>query len=136
MQTGVVEATYPVLGGFKWSRHLPRDDATPLDGRATSSLGTSLWIAIRLTLIVGAIFLAGRWSCSARPRRRWGVLGVPAAVLTGLAFATPIAAFAATQRDATRVRRPLAVRRSCRCSCSRGTFFPIDQLPALLQPVA
>jgi lipooligosaccharide transport system permease protein len=56
-------------------------------------------------------------------------------VLTGLAFATPIMAFTATQRTpdkfATLFRfgvTPLFL--------FSGTFFPIESLPSFLQPVA
>jgi lipooligosaccharide transport system permease protein len=64
-----------------------------------------------------------------------GVLALPAAVLTGLAFAAPVAAFAAwVQNDAgfAALMRfgivPMFL--------FSGTFFPVDQLPAVLQPVA
>ena len=57
------------------------------------------------------------------------MLGVPVAVLTGLAFAGPIAAFAATSADAESFNvifrfgiTPLFL--------FRGTFFPIEQLPS------
>ena len=63
------------------------------------------------------------------------VLAVPAALLTGLAFAAPIAAFSATQKDANGFNAlfrfgviPLFL--------FSGTFFPVAQLPALLQPLA
>ena len=38
--------------------------------------------------------------------------------------------------DAREVQRPLPLRDHARCSCSRGTFFPISNLPAFLQPIA
>jgi lipooligosaccharide transport system permease protein len=64
-----------------------------------------------------------------------GIVMVPIAVLTGLAFALPISAFTATQRTDQAfpvinrfVIIPLFI--------FSGTFFPIDQLPALLQPIA
>ncbi|HEY6013648.1 MAG TPA: ABC transporter permease, partial [Candidatus Limnocylindrales bacterium] len=63
------------------------------------------------------------------------VLAVPVATLTGLAFATPIAAFAATQRTMNKFSylfrfaiTPLFL--------FSGTFFPIEQLPAVIQPIA
>ncbi len=63
------------------------------------------------------------------------VLAVPAALLTGVAFAAPIAAFSATQKDANGFNSlfrfgviPLFL--------FSGTFFPISQLPELLQLVA
>ena len=63
------------------------------------------------------------------------ILAFPAAVLTGLAFAAPIAAFAATAENDTTFSMlyrfgiiPLFL--------FSGTFFPITQLPAWLRPVA
>ena len=60
---------------------------------------------------------------------------MPVAVLTGLAFAAPIQAFAATQRNDSAfaslfrfVIMPMFI--------FSGTFFPISQLPELLQVVA
>jgi lipooligosaccharide transport system permease protein len=63
------------------------------------------------------------------------VLGIPVAVLTGMAFAAPIAAFSGTQRTPNRFNvifrfgiTPLFL--------FSGTFFPIESLPAPLQAVA
>jgi lipooligosaccharide transport system permease protein len=63
------------------------------------------------------------------------VFAVPAGVLTGLAFATPIVAFAATQR------RPDVFSNIFRFGITplfllSGTFFPIESLPSWLQPFA
>jgi len=63
------------------------------------------------------------------------LLAIPAAVLTGLAFATPITAFSATQRTPEKFNvlfrfgiTPLFL--------FSGTFFPISNLPPVLQPIA
>ena len=68
-------------------------------------------------------------------RSAWMIAAVQVAVLTGLAFATPIEAWAVTRtRDTsfTMIFRffmiPLFL--------FSGTFFPISQLPAWLQAVA
>ena len=57
------------------------------------------------------------------------VLGIPIAILTGMAFAAPIAAFSATQRTPARfnvifrfIITPLFL--------FSGVFFPIDTLPS------
>jgi lipooligosaccharide transport system permease protein len=63
------------------------------------------------------------------------ILAVPAAVLTGLAFATPIAAFAATQENETyfnAIFRFMVIP----MFLFSGTFFPVSQLPAALRPLA
>jgi lipooligosaccharide transport system permease protein len=63
------------------------------------------------------------------------ILAIPIGVLTGLCFAAWIAAFSATQRNDTGFSlifrflvTPLFL--------FSGTFFPIEQLPIFLQPVA
>jgi lipooligosaccharide transport system permease protein len=63
------------------------------------------------------------------------LLAIPVAVLTGLAFAAPIAAFSATQRTPDRFASifrflitPLFI--------FSGTFFPVEGLPAVVQPLA
>jgi lipooligosaccharide transport system permease protein len=63
------------------------------------------------------------------------VLAIPAAVLTGLAFAAPIAAFSATQKTPERFAAifrfgitPLFL--------FSGTFFPLDSLPEAVRPLA
>jgi lipooligosaccharide transport system permease protein len=63
------------------------------------------------------------------------VFAIPVAVLTGMAFAAPIAAFAATQ---DRMDKFNAVFRFgiTPLFLFSGTFFPVEQLPALIQPLA
>jgi lipooligosaccharide transport system permease protein len=63
------------------------------------------------------------------------ILALPAAMLTGLAFAAPVEAWAITQNKDTHfsvvfrfVLIPLFL--------FSGTFFPITQLPGWLRPVA
>jgi lipooligosaccharide transport system permease protein len=95
--------------------------------------GMSLWMIVRLA-IVSVVFVAVAILFGASALGP-GVVMVPVAILTGLAFAIPIMAFTATQRtDATfpLINRfiivPLFV--------FSGTFFPIDQLPWFLHPIA
>jgi lipooligosaccharide transport system permease protein len=60
---------------------------------------------------------------------------VPAAIFTGMAFAAPVTAYTAIAKDETRLS---AVFRFAILPMFlfSGTFFPIDQLPEWLQPVA
>lgn len=132
MQTGSFEAAFPILSGFQWNKIFHSMYATPLRPRDIV-LGNVTWAAIRLTMVatvfavVVVLFGANRSPLI--------VLAIPAAVLTGLAFSTPIMAFSATQRQpntfATIFRfgiTPLFL--------FSGTFYPIESLPALLQPIA
>jgi len=63
------------------------------------------------------------------------ILGIPAAVLTGLAFSGLIGAFMATQRTPDKfsaifrwIITPLFL--------FSGTFFPVSSLPPAIQPIA
>lgn len=132
MQTASFEATFPIMGGFVWQRRYHAMHATPL-GPAEIALGQLAWIATRLTL-VGAIFAVVMVPFGA-VHSPLIVLAVPAASLTGLAFATPIAAYAATQKTMTTFNyifrfgiTPLFL--------FSGTFFPVEQLPGFIQPIA
>jgi lipooligosaccharide transport system permease protein len=132
MQAGSFEATFPIMGGLVWSRIFHAMYATPLTSRDIA-LGNLLWIVARLTLIstvfTAIIILFG---AALSPLV---VLAIPVAVLTGLAFGAPIAAFSATQRTPDRfaaifrfVITPLFI--------FSGTFFPVEGLPPFLQPLA
>jgi lipooligosaccharide transport system permease protein len=132
MQTSVFQSTFPVIGGFHWVRRYLAMHATPLtpDAIAFSQLA---WTATRATL-VGAIFALVAFLFGAAPLV--GImLAVPVGTLTGLAFAAPVAAFMATQRDTAAFSNlwrfgitPLFL--------FSGTFFPIEQLPEQIRWVA
>lgn len=132
MQIGSNESMYPVMGAIKWYRSYFAMLATPL--RVVDVLrGHLAWIAARLVL-VSSIYLAVVAAFGV-VRSPWAVLALPAAVATGMAFAAPIAAFAATQDKDVGfitiyrfVLIPLFL--------FSGTFFPVAQLPAWLRPVA
>jgi lipooligosaccharide transport system permease protein len=132
MQTGSFEATFPILGGLQWNKIFHAMFSTPIRP-ADIVYGNVAWIAFRLSL-VGAVFGIVIVTFGAS-RSALVVLAVPAAVLTGLAFATPIMAFTATQRTPDRFATlfrfgvtPLFL--------FSGTFFPIESLPSYLQPIA
>jgi lipooligosaccharide transport system permease protein len=132
MQTGSFEATFPILGGLQWNKIFHAMFATPIRP-ADIVYGNVAWIAFRLSL-VGAVFAIVIVAFGAS-KSALVVLAVPSAVLTGLAFATPIMAFTATQRTPDRFSTlfrfgvtPLFL--------FSGTFFPIESLPSFLQPIA
>ena len=132
MQTAVGECTYPVFGSVKWNRTYQAAAASPLRP-ADIFHGHVLFCTLRLVMnctifmMVAALFGA--------ITSRGAVLALPVAVLTGLAFATPIEAWAVTRtRDSSfaMIYRfgmiPMFL--------FSGTFFPVSQLPSWLQPVA
>jgi lipooligosaccharide transport system permease protein len=132
MQQGIFEATFPVMYGLVWRRIFHAMYATPIGPRAVA-LGTLAWIAFRLGL-VAAIFTLVAWAFGA-VASPLAILGIPAAILTGLAFAGPMGAYMATQRTPDKfsaifrwVITPLFL--------FSGTFFPIASLPDAIQPIA
>ena len=132
MQTAAFEATFPVMGGFVWVKRYHAMHATPLQPREIA-LGQLAWIATRISL-VGAIFVFVMVPFGA-VHSPLVVLAIPAATLTGLAFATPIAAYAATQKTMTTFNYIFRFGTTPLFLFS-GTFFPVSQLPDLLQPIA
>jgi lipooligosaccharide transport system permease protein len=123
---------WQVLDGFFWGNRYRAMAATPLTSGDIAS-GLTLWHATRTTIgVVGvAVVLAGF-----DETRSWGlVVAVPVAVLTGLAFALPITAWSSTRYGdgsfPTIIRFGLLP-----MFLFGGAFFPVDQLPDWLQPVA
>jgi lipooligosaccharide transport system permease protein len=132
MQAAVEESTYPVLGSVKWRRTYYAAAASPLRP-ADLFHGHLLFTTMRLAMN-SAIFLAvmAAFGAIASP---WALAALPAAVLTGLAFAAPVEAWAITVTKDTSFALifrfgliPLFL--------FSGTFFPITQLPAWLRPLA
>ena len=132
MQTGSFEAAFPILGGLQWNKIFHAMFATPI--RALDiALGNVAWIALRLTLVASVFaIVVVAFGASRSPLI---VLAIPAAVLTGLAFTTPIMAFTATQRTPDRFAAMFRFGITPLFLFS-GTFYPIESLPAFLQPVA
>lgn len=132
MQVGSFEATFPILGGFVWNRIFHAMHATPIRPRDVA-LGSLAWIAFRLVIVTSVFTLV--LVAFGAVRSPLIVLAIPVAILTGMAFASFIAAFSATQRQMTKFNyifrfgiQPLFL--------FSGAFFPVEQLPIFLQPVA
>lgn len=132
MQTAVFESTYPVMGAIKWIRTYHAMLATPL-GVADILFGHLLFVALRV-LGVSAVYLVVIALFGVAPS--WLALAaVPSALLTGMAFAAPVFAFAAGhENDAgfAALERFVIVP----LFLFSGTFFPISQLPDALEWVA
>lgn len=126
------ESTYAVFGYIRWNQMYAAMLATPL--RVTEVLGghlavVVLHLGVATTIFVAVAALFGSFTSW------WVLLAVPVGVLTGMAFAVPTFALSATLDDDhgfsllyRLVVTPLML--------FSGTFFPVDQLPALLRPVA
>jgi lipooligosaccharide transport system permease protein len=132
MQAAAFESTFPIMGGLTWQKTFHAMYATPISPRDIV-LGNLVWIAIRLTAIA-AIFtiVMTLFGAAASPLI---LLAIPSAVLTGMAFSAPIAAFSATQRTPEKFNAVFRFGITPLFLFS-GTFFPISNLPAQLQPIA
>lgn len=132
MQIAIGAATYPVLGAVKWQRTYFAAVATPV--RPTDIFHAFLlFVTFRLT-VAAASFLAvmSIFGAVATPL---AVAALPVAVLTGLAFTAPVAAWAVTLT--TDVGFNLLYRLGMiPMFLFSATFFPLSQLPAWLRPVA
>jgi lipooligosaccharide transport system permease protein len=132
MQAAAGESTFPIMGGIVWVRSFHGMLTTPI--RVLDVLlGKVAYIGLRLSLVCSVFF--GVMVLFGATHGPQAILAVPAAVLTGLAFTTPIVAFSATQKDTNGFNAlfrfgviPLFL--------FSGTFFPIAQLPVFLQWLA
>ena len=132
MQVAANESTFPVMAGIKWLRTYHAVVATPVRV-AELVAGVLGWAALRVAgaaLIFTVIAAVGGAFDSPL-----AVLAPAAALLCGMAFAAPISAFSASlENDAwiAAVNRFVLVP----MFLFSGTFFPVDQLPDWLEPVA
>lgn len=132
MQTASFESTYPVMAGIRWLKTYVAMILSPLDSRHVAT-GQLVWVGLRVTF--GAIVFVAVMAVFGAIDPGRAVLLLPVATLTGLAFAAPIQAFAAAQKSDSPfaslqrfVIMPMFI--------FSGTFFPISQLPEVLQVVA
>lgn len=132
MQTATIESSWPLLAGFKWLKTFQASIATPQTPRDIV-FGHLYWLVVRIGIVTG-IFLIIMFLFGA-VESPLVVLAWPAAILTGLAFGVPMAAWTATRRTESSfpvifrfVITPLFL--------FSGTFFPIDRLPDTIEPLA
>jgi len=132
MQTAAFESTYPVMAGIRWLKTYVAMILSPLGPRHVAT-GQLIWVGLRVTL--GAAIFIGVMVVFDAVEARHGPALLLVATLTGVAFAAPIQAFAASQTNDSSfaalfrfVIMPMFI--------FSGTFFPISQLPELLQVVA
>lgn len=132
MMSGGQTSLWEVADGFLWSNRYRAMSATPVAPREIAT-GLALWHATRTAIVVGAMTLV---LTLFDETRSWGLLlAAPVAVLTGLAFAMPISAWSSTRRSGASF--PSIIRFALiPMFLFGGAFFPIEQLPGWLQPVA
>jgi lipooligosaccharide transport system permease protein len=132
MTAGSAESTWPVMEGFTWGQRYRAMAATPL--RAADLVGgLALWQATRTAIAAGGVAVA--LACFEETRSPGLIPAVAFAVLTGLAFAQPISAWASTRATSN----PFAALQRfviIPMFLFAGAFYPVTQLPAWLRPLA
>jgi len=128
------ESTYTVLGAIRWNMQYHAMLATPLGVRDVllghlAYVGLSLTFGTAVFVAVGALF--GAWASPLV------VLAIPLVVLTGMTFSVFCFAFAAHVTENTELGFSLLFRfLMTPLFLFSGTFFPLEQMPAVLRPVA
>ncbi|RCG32394.1 hypothetical protein DQ384_05910 [Sphaerisporangium album] len=132
MQNAFVESSFAVYSSLRRDRAYLVAAATPLEPRDILA-GHLLFIAFRVAS--SALAFAVVMVAFGAVRSPWVVLTVPAALLTGMAFAAPLAAWTVTVGEFGRlntvfrfVMMPMYL--------FAGTFFDLATLPEWLRPVA
>jgi lipooligosaccharide transport system permease protein len=133
MQTAVGESMYPVYTAVKWQKTYQAAAASPLRP-GDIYRGHVMFTTIRLVMNM-AVFLAIMVAFGA-VRSAWVVACLPVAVLTGLAFAAPLDAFAVTRQNSDQAFNVIFRFGMIPLFLFSGTFFPVTQLPAWIRPLA
>jgi len=133
LQTGANESSFPVYAGFEWQRNYQGITATPVSP-AQLALGQLSWVGVRV-LGGGAVYLAV--AAAFGGVRSPGILvALLVATLTGLAFAAPVSALAASLHHESQTFNMLFRFVVVPMGLFAGTYFPIERLPDWAQAVA
>jgi lipooligosaccharide transport system permease protein len=132
LQAAAGESLWPVMAGIKWVKTFHAAAATPLSPGQVFG-GYLTWVTVRM-LVNAALFVAVA-ALIGGIISPWGVLAVPAAALGGLAFAAPLTAYSAG-RDSDQSFSIIMRIAVVPMFLFSGTFFPVDQLPDWLEPLA
>ncbi|WP_162257547.1 ABC transporter permease [Phycicoccus sp. Soil802] len=132
MWVAMGESTYQVLGYIKWNMGYHAMLASPMSVRDVLRghfLAVAAHLTTATTIFMGVAALFGGFRSVA------AVFCLPIAILTGLAFTTPIFAFTARQEgdDGFNILFRWVVTPLMLFS---GTFFPVEQFPGWMQPIA
>lgn len=132
VQIAMIEASYPVMGGFKWHRIYYGIAAAP--PRVADIIAGQLgYIGLRIAISATAFLLV--MLPFGAVGSAWAVVTPLVAMLVGTAVATPMFAYASTVQNenllAVMFRFALLP-----MMLFSGVFFPVEQLPIGLEPVA
>jgi lipooligosaccharide transport system permease protein len=132
MNTALSNGMFPVYGATHWNMIYIAARATMLRP-ADIYRGHLLFITMRIAMNCACFVVV--MAAFGLIRSPWAILLLPASVLTGLAFATPAAAWAVTLNQQTPMNYPVRFG-AVPLMLFSGTFFPVSQLPAWLRPLA
>jgi lipooligosaccharide transport system permease protein len=132
MNTALGNSLYPVFGAMRWNALYLAARATMLRPKDICR-GHLMFIAMRIAMNCACfvVFMAALGLI----KSAWAVLLLPAATLTGFAFATPTVAWVITLKRETSLNYPIRFG-AIPLMLFSGTFFPISQLPGWIRPVA
>ena len=132
MQLASIESTFAVMARIKWVRTYHAVIATPV-GIGEIVTAHLAWTALRIA--VATVIFTGVAGAGGALDSPLAVLAPFAALLCGMAFAAPITAFSASLENDTWIA---AMNRFVIIPMFlfSGTFFPVQQLPSWLEPVA
>ena len=132
MQTATFESTYPIMNKIMWGRNYEAMLSTPITTR-NLVIGEQFWVAFRIGTLA-AVFLVVL-TVFGIPRTPVAILAIPVTMLIGVAFASCLFAFTATQKNDVGfsavfrfIINPLFL--------FSGTFFPLSQLPDAVEWIA
>jgi len=132
MNSALSNSLYPVFGAVRWNAIYLAARATALRP-ADINRGHQLFITLRVAMNSACFVVV--MAAFGLIRSGWAALLVPAATLTGLAFAAPVAAWTITRRHETALNYPVRFG-AIPLMLFSGTFFPIGQLPGWIRPLA
>ncbi len=129
MMVASIESMWPVIDALMWGRQYEAMSATPIE--ATDIVAShAMWILFRSG--IAAITVAAAMALFPDVRS-WGLIAaVPAAMLSGLAFGMPLAAWSVTR---TREMSFPVIQRFIITPLFLfgGAFFPLSQLPLVIR---
>lgn len=133
VQTAALESMYPVFSAFKWVRTYEGVAATPITPGQLAG-GQLTWIALRLIMSGSAYLLViTLFGAALGPGM---LVALVFAVLCGMAFSAPLVAFSAAQEKEGDVFSAVLRFVVLPMTLFSGTFFPISQLPRVVQLLA
>lgn len=132
MNTALSGSLYPVYGAVRWNAVYLAARATALRP-ADINRGHLMFITMRVAMNSACFVVV--MAAFGLIKSGWAALLVPAATLTGLAFAAPVAAWTITRRHEAALNYPVRFG-AIPLMLFSGTFFPVSRLPGWIRPLA